>query len=653
MILKERIVFFETVSALYNALIGKYLKEGSTLYFFKSDKNFISRDNVRQLVESGKPIDASSIIFKYELYRQAAFFAHENVDILFEKYFSKSPSIKNMIGLMDFPDIVNMYKKELLLNLEGIYETELKINEILKSAETLREVHFVPEGDFDIHSDGSSPLEKNVRIVRYSNLKIRLKNIFERLFADDFKSPKKGLLSLFYPMYLFFKKFGGISNNKTLKKFKIGITITRHPRSIFGMNYLTEPVFIDDTELKKEDVLFIDENGLKDIEGYKKRNWNFTRILDERETISPDFLYNKFLKSFLPVWFRTIFVSLCKEPFFIGTKRRILQDYILWNMFIENYKIDSYARRMLPDNISKIHILRKSGVKTWFIFPDNTSIDYHLDWDKLTRNQTLFSFMYYDSAIVYGNQVESFFKKHRNFIKKYIKNGIFFSQIIRELQQGKLKSVLPSLMKEKHLPDTVIGVFDITYVDRGPVKIKDGIKFGNDILKLLEDFPDIGIVFKAVKWPEEVPYLNEIYDKLNNHPRCLLFYMWSKEGISASEVIAVSDFVVSCAYTSPSAEALGAKKKAIYYDVAGTDIGDRYYFNNFPNFVAHNYEELKKLVRYWLYEVTDEKFEDFLNNYVKDEIDPYIDCNALTRVRKLLMGEDSHFTLKNTALLQR
>lgn len=558
-----------------------------------------------------------------------------------------------MIRLMDFPDIVNMYKKELLLNLEGIYETELKINEILKSFESFGEVHFVPESDFDIHSDGSSPLEKNVRIVRYSNLKIRLKNISERLFTDDFKSPKKGLFPLFYPIYLFFKKFGGISNNKTFKEFKVGITITHHPRSIFGMNYLTETAFIDDTELKKEDVLFIDENGSRNIDGYKKRGWHFTRILDDRETVSPYFLYNKFFKAFLPVWVRTIFLSLYKEPFFMDTKRRILQDYILWNIFIENYKIDSYLKRMLPDNISKINIFGKNGVKTWLIFPDNTSYNYHLDWDKLTKNQTLFSFMYYDSAIVYGNQVESFFKKHRNFIKKYIRNGIFFSQIVRDLQQGKLKSVLPSLIKEKHLPDTVISVFDTTYVDNGPVKIKDGIKFGNDILKLLEDFQDIGIVFKAIKWPEQVPYLNEIYDKLNNHPRCLLFYMWNKEGISASEVIAYSNFIVSCAYTSTSAEALGAKKKAIYYDVAGNDIGDKYFFNNFPNFVAHNYEELKKLVRYWLYEVTDEEFEDFLIKYVKDEIDPYIDCNALTRVRKLLMEEDSHFTLKNTTSLKR
>jgi len=154
---------------------------------------------------------------------------------------------------------------------------------------------------------------------------------------------------------------------------------------------------------------------------------------------------------------------------------------------------------------------------------------------------------------------------------------------------------------------------------------------------LLQDFPEVGIVFKAMKWPEETPYLNEIYNRLKNHPRCLLFYMWDKEGISASEVIAFSDFTISCAYTSPSAEALGAKKKAIYYDVAGTDLGDKYYYNRYPNFVAHSYEELKKLTKYWLYEATEEQFEEFLNRYVKDEIDPYLDRKALTRLRKLLM----------------
>jgi polysaccharide biosynthesis PFTS motif protein len=636
----KRFVFFETASALYNPLINKYLKDGYAVYFFKSDKKFISRDNIKLLVESGKLVDASKIIFQYELYRRAAFFAHENLDILFEKYYSKCPSIKNMVRLLDFPDIVNMFRKELLLNLEGIYEVQLKINEILEGIGTAADAHFVPADNFNIHSDGSSPLGKNIRIIIYRNFRIRLKNIFERLITDDFKSPRKGLLLLFYPIYLFFRKFRGISNDKAPEKYRVGIMITRHPRSMFGMNYLTETIFIDEPALKKEDVLFIDENGSMNIDGYKKRGWNFIRMLDGRETISLDFFYNKVIKSFLPVWLKTIFLSLFKEPFFIRTKYRILQDYILWNMFAENYSIDSYVRKMLPDNISKTHILGKNGVKTWYIFPDNTSIDYHLDWDRSKRNQTLYSFMHYDNAIVYGNLVEVFFKKHRNFIKKYIKNGIFFSQIVKDLQRGRLKSVLPSLIREKHLPDKLIGVFDTTYVDNGPVKVKDGIKFGNDILRLLEDFPDIGVVFKAIKWPEEVPYLNEIYDELGNHPRCLLFYMWGKEGISASEVIAVSGLVVSCVYTSTTAEALAAKKRAIYYDPAGADIGDKYLFNNFPNFVAHDYEELKKLVRYWLYEVTDEEFEDFLNKYVKDEMDPYMDFGALTRISRLLTGED-------------
>ena len=45
--------------------------------------------------------------------------------------------------------------------------------------------------------------------------------------------------------------------------------------------------------------------------------------------------------------------------------------------------------------------------------------------------------------------------------------------------------------------------------------------------------------------------------------------------------------------------------------------------------------------------VTKEEFENFLDKYVKDEIDPYLDGKALTRLRKLLMeqngkGEDSY-----------
>jgi len=403
------------------------------------------------------------------------------------------------------------------------------------------------------------------------------------------------------------------------------------------MNYYTETMFIDDVELPKEDILFIDENGSKNIEGYKKRGWKFTRLLDDRETLSSNLFWNKIVTHFLPVWFKTFFLSLFREPYFIDTKRRILQDYILWNIFLDCYQIENYLRKLLPDSISKISILQQYDVKTWFVFQDNTAHDYHLDWSPDKKNVTLFSFMYYDTAVVYGNIIERFFRKHRNFIKDYVKVGVIYSQLATQLKEGGLHSPLPAIIKNKKFPKEIVGVFDASPSDLGPIKIKDGIRFWNDILRLLEDFPDIGILARPVYLPEQSPYYIPLYDKLKNHPRCLLLCRYDAGGISAAEVIAFSNFVISCAYTSPSAEALGAKKKAIYYDVAGQDIGDKYYYNRYPNFVAHSYEELKKLTNYWLYEVTDKEFEGFLDKYVKDEIDPYLDGKALTRLRKLLM----------------
>jgi hypothetical protein len=94
--------------------------------------------------------------------------------------------------------------------------------------------------------------------------------------------------------------------------------------------------------------------------------------------------------------------------------------------------------------------------------------------------------------------------------------------------------------------------------------------------------------------------------------------------------------IISVGYTSTNAEALGAGVKAIYYDVPGRDIGYQYYFNRYPRFVAHNYDELKQLIHYWLYECSEQDFNLFLNTYVKGEIDPYLDGKAIDRIQTLL-----------------
>ena len=62
------------------------------------------------------------------------------------------------------------------------------------------------------------------------------------------------------------------------------------------------------------------------------------------------------------------------------------------------------------------------------------------------------------------------------------------------------------------------------------------------------------------------------------------------------------------------------------------------FIDKIPNFVAHNYEELKRLVQKLLYETSEEEYRDFLNTYVKGKIDPYLDGKAVTRFQELLVG---------------
>jgi polysaccharide biosynthesis PFTS motif protein len=632
----QKIVFFEELSEAYDSIVNTYLKKGISVYYFKINDRYRKKNKIRKSLKSKKIVDISQIYFEYSLYKKAISYSLKNLDLIFEKFFLSTPSIEYLSKLLVFPKIMALYKKELLLFLVNIYEIELKINEILKN-NTQQEIYFIPKKGFDIHIDNSSLINSNVQIINYTNFRIKIKEVFTRIFIDNLKSPKKGIIPLFYPVYLFFRKFKGISNNIKLQEFKVGITIPSSSRTIFSTNYLIETIIINPSELPKEQVLFIDENGRKNIAGYEKRGFNYTRLRDDREFISFDLFWNKILKCFFPVWFKIVILSLSKEPNFIDTKRRILQDYLLWNIFSESYKISNYVKVLLPDTSSKIHILSQYGAKTWLIYPDNGIADYHLDHEESLENDAIHSLCYYDNLIIYGDIVERWFKKHRNKFQKYVKTGVLYSQVVQEIQDGKLKSVLPRILKNKKMPNKIIGVFDTSYGDSTPLRKKDAIQFGNDMLKLLNEFQNLGIVFKAKKEFELNTFLISVYNKLKHHERCIFFARGDKEGISAPEVIAVSDLVISAIYTSPTAEALAARKKAIYYDASGKSIGDKYYYNRYPKFVAHNFKELKKLVNYWLYGVTDEEFNNFLNTYVKDEIDPYLDGKALSRLRNMLM----------------
>lgn len=624
----NKIVFFEEINPALHSVIKKYIKGNFTIYTSKIHNKCKKHPTIKKYIEKKRIMNVSELTFDYSLICIAAYYAHENIDYFFNKYYRKTASIKLMERLLQFSNIKDMYVRELLIHLGNLYNFELQINDIIKNNKKLDEIHFISSVNFKFHVDGKSLLDPKIKVIKLKDFRQKLHYVRERF---------KKVVFLVSTIIILLNKFGGISNNKQRKKFKVGIMVN-HSKNIFSMNYyFLESFIIDEKELPKEDVLFIDDTNGANAKEYDKRGYNYVMLNTHRETISKDMFLNQIFKRFIPIWFKTAFLSIFEDPLIVDVNRMILSDYIKWSIFTDNYDIKNYVKNLLPDNISKTHILSQANIKTWLCYSDCTSIDFHIDWDEKKKNQTLFSFIYYDALVAYGNIIERYFKKHRNFIKEYVKVGIFHSQIICEIKNRKLMSPLSGVLRNKKMPKKIISVFDSTVSEWGCIKKKEGVNFGNDFLKLLEDFPDAGIIFKAKKELEITPFLVPVYKKLKDHERCFFFTRYEREGISALDAVAQSDLVISAAYTSTTAEALGAKVKAIYYEPGGRDLGNKYYFNRIPNFVAHDYDELKRLVNYWLYEVTDKEFEKFLNKYVKDEMDPYLDGKALTRLRKILM----------------
>ncbi len=101
--------------------------------------------------------------------------------------------------------------------------------------------------------------------------------------------------------------------------------------------------------------------------------------------------------------------------------------------------------------------------------------------------------------------------------------------------------------------------------------------------------------------------------------------------------MAVSDVVVTHCMSSPTTEALGARKKAFWYESGDKHRGLLY--DKIPGLVIHGYSDLKEKIEYLLYKIPDDEYDEYLNKYTTDKIEYQHDGLALTRLRQLLLAE--------------
>jgi polysaccharide biosynthesis PFTS motif protein len=441
-----------------------------------------------------------------------------------------------------------------------------------------------------------------------------------------------------YPLWILYQIGLPSFRKKATKSYQCGIRVSCCDCS-FKNKYRSFDFLIDNNEITAENVLFCIEEPISQEyqNAIDSRGYHSVHLREVLKGSDISFIYRVFLKKQFPVWLNLLLRSLTKPPFMLILTLEIMYKSLLWSKLLEDYHVQHYVvfNDDLPADIVRYIHCNQNNTQTWFYIHSCNTNDFLTPLGREDVMDTLYAFYATHHLVVWGRKMENYYKKHPNYVKNFDLFGCLWSELIRSAQERPASNAPRIKINEKCSPKKIIGVFDTSFTETCPLSYKDMILFVEGLLQLLDDFPDVGIIFKnknSLKLlSEHVPHIIPYYQKLRDHPHC---YFPDVENTDPTECVAASDLIISAPFTSSSIEALGAGIKAIYYDASHRFPGC--YYDRFPRFVAHNYDELKDFVEYWLYGNTLEEFEMFLNTHIKEEIHEYVDGKAITRFRQQL-----------------
>ncbi|MHB8163395.1 MAG: polysaccharide biosynthesis PFTS motif protein [Methanoregula sp.] len=632
------IILFEDLTYFSLPVIYFYLIIGFKILFINISQRFESSTIYERLITDGKIIKISesdlSFVDLYTLQNEIL----SEIDSLYADEFDNDASISMIKKLVNSPLIEGSYKKSISSNLFISRRIIYFLESIHQSIDNNDRIVFVASHATQIFYNFRSSQTKIPHTWIHIPLWCRIIN---RIYVFGSKV-KVLLIFLFYPFWILFQIRIPSDHKKDVKTFQIGIRISNDDWSLSN-KYRSFDFLVDHDCITATNVFFCIEEPIS--AEYQKalsdKQYHAVELRKVLQNADVRFVYNKFIKKQVPVWLNLLFRSFSKSPFIIILTLEILYKELLWQKLLEDYHMKHFVsyNEYLPSDIIRFICCDQKQIQTWNYAHSCGTNDFFTPPRHDDILDTLFSFYAYHHMILWGGKMERFYHQHPNFIQNFDRMGCFWSELVVRSREKPSSNEVLVRIKNKFLNNKeikyTVGVFDTSFGETCPCHYGNIIDFIQGILQLLNDFPEIGVIYKNKKSlktlsalePAIVPY----YKKIQEHPRC---YFTDTENADPAETIAISDLVISAPFTSPNIEALGSRTKAVYYDASGQF--REYYYDQFPQFVAHNYKELSDLVEYWLKTATDNDFKKFLNTYIKGEIDEHLDGMAITRFRKKL-----------------
>lgn len=330
-----------------------------------------------------------------------------------------------------------------------------------------------------------------------------------------------------------------------------------------------------------------------------------------------------------------------------------IRTFVNWQLIFRQVSFEKYiytnneSERQLAINI----LIRNNKAKTYdyssFIggpYLRAMGEDYFVDLRHPSR-----SYMNADYFLAMNEDTVKYYKLHHQTIGEYCIIGCIYSEMVKSVEAvfNKEKMLLEYFNKTKEFKNKkIISFFDTSFIDSpdSPSTFEDCIGFYQDIIKLLDSRRDILVIIKPSKNEEWFITPSHQWSSIRGYKIIELWNIlkknsnvcWAGDSGDIPAIMAVSDLVITFCMSSPTAEALGARKRAIWYESGNKHRGLLY--DQIPGLIVHGYNDLEEGVDYLLHKVTDEEYNRYLEQNIKGKVESYLDGKALTRFRNLLVG---------------
>ena len=384
---------------------------------------------------------------------------------------------------------------------------------------------------------------------------------------------------LFPEISLFKNKiFKKMNSSKTKKVISIFIKDIRFDKNALNLT------FLETGELTDEIIYVTEEKNIEKSKNYSKYS---NKIINFNKDLFKHFNFFYFLKHFyLGLFFKRIyFLKLAlKNPIFLNVLFGSLRSIVNWKLFYALYETKFHLNAMSDEKIFIKKIHNQNNVKTIFLYFSSTE---ELIKKNFRDNFTRVNYVYLNYDFFVSDEISiKLFKLQKTKVGKYIKIGNIGADIINAnedehlLKINKLKINISNNKK-------ILSFFDHSIGRDGVWNQLDYNLFFKKILLVIRKYK-YEIIYKSKK------NKNELFKNFSEENRKLFYeilkfnnftYLDGKnKKLSAYQIIAMSDLIISAPVSSIISETLSASKKILVYDPNGKYKSKHFFINKISEF---------------------------------------------------------------------